>query len=135
MWLSNRRAAFFLFKRQLGVKEMTFNEIKRHYNISDEVIQKYKDCGFCRINRENECSDLDLEKLKLILLLLDSGFDIEEIENYIKIQPIDKMGDIKKMKLLDKKRNQILDKIHIYEKQLENLDYIRHEIRKIIDRK
>ncbi len=45
---------------------MTFNEIKRHYNISDEVIQKYKDCGFCRINRENEYNDLDLAKVNFI---------------------------------------------------------------------
>lgn len=39
------------------------------------------------------------------------------------------------MKLLNEKRNQILEKIHIYEKQLGNLDYIRHEIRKNIDSK
>lgn len=72
---------------------MTFNEIKRHYNISDEVIQKYKDCGFCRINRENEYNDLDLAKVNFIAV--GQGFDIEEIGNSIKIQPVDEMGDIK----------------------------------------
>ena len=114
---------------------MTFDEIIRYYNIPDKAIQEYKNCGFCRIKVENKCNDSDLEKLKLILLLQDSGFDVKEIEDYIKIQTIDEKGDIKKMKLLNEKRNQMLEKIHIYEKQLGNLDYIRHEIRKNIDRK
>ena len=114
---------------------MIFDEIIRYYNISDEAVQEYKNCGFCRIKVENKCNDSDLEKLKLILLLQDSGFDVKEIEDYIKIQTIDEKGDIKKMKLLNEKRNQILEKIHIYEKQLGNLDYIRHEIRKNIDSK
>lgn len=114
---------------------MTFDEIKRYYNIPVEVIEEYKNCGFCRIKGESKCNDSDLEKLKLILLLQDSGFDMKEIESYIKIEAADEKRDIKKMKLLNEKRNQMLDKIHTYEEQLRNLDYIRHEIRKNIDRK
>lgn len=114
---------------------MTFDEINKNYNIPAEIIQEYKNWGFCRTKVKNRCNDSDLEKLKLIMLLLESGFTKEEIEKYIKIEKGDERADIKKMKMLNEKRDYMLDKIHMCEKQLGNLDYIRHEIRKNIDKK
>ncbi|MDU1910705.1 MerR family transcriptional regulator [Fusobacterium sp.] len=111
---------------------MTFDEIKKYYNITDEIIQEYKNWGFSRIEKNGK-NNSELEKLKLIMILRDSGFNAKEIENYMKIEFKDGRADAKKMKLLNDKRNQLLDKIHTYEKQLGNLDYIRYEIRKNIE--
>ena len=39
-------------------------------------------------------------------------------------------SDAERLRMLDRKRNAALDEIHFRERQLEKLDYLRHELRK-----
>ena len=73
--------------------------------------------------------DSDLENLSLIMTLHDIGFNIEEIENYMRLL-LDKNNHSDKLQLysLNKKRNELLDEIHFREKQLEHLNYLRYKI-------
>lgn len=105
---------------------MTYDEIKKYYNIPEEIIKMYESWESVKKKREKGEDTPELEKLKLIILLKDSGFKDEEIKNYIEGLTEDR----DKILILDKKRKNTLDKIHIYEKQLENLDYLRYEIRR-----
>lgn len=102
---------------------MTYDEMKKYYNIPEEIIKMYESWESVKKKKEEEEV---LEKLKLIILLKDSGFKEEEIKKYVEGLTEDR----EKILILDRKRNYTLDKIHIYEKRLENLDYLRYEMRK-----
>lgn len=106
---------------------MTYDDMKKYYNIPEEVIEMYK--SWESVKKKKDVGEV-LEKLRLIVLLKDSGFKEEEIRKYIEAV----IEDREKILILDRKRNYTLDKIHIYEKRLENLDYLRYEIRKKINK-
>ena len=73
--------------------------------------------------------DRDLELLSLIMTLHDIGFSTEEIETYMRLLLEGTHTDTARLQMLNRKRDAALDEIHFREKQLERLDYLRHEIR------
>lgn len=112
---------------------MTIDEASKHYNIPLEILHKYEKWGLCnavkKVMGSWQYDDSDLENLSLIMTLHDIGFNIEEIENYMRLL-LDKNNHSDKLQLysLNKKRNELLDEIHFREKQLERLNYLRYKI-------
>lgn len=70
--------------------------------------------------------ETDFERLSLIMMLYGLDFTVEEIKKYMKLS----LGKNERewLKLLNKKRKGILDEVHLKEKQLSRIDYLRYEI-------
>ena len=70
--------------------------------------------------------EADVERLSLIMMLHDLDFTVEEINKYMKLS-LEK-NERECLKLLNKKRKGILDEVHLKEKQLSRIDYLRYEM-------
>ena len=70
--------------------------------------------------------ETDFERLSLIMMLYGLDFTVEEITKYMKLS----LGKNERewLKLLNKKRKGILDEVHLKEKQLSRIDYLRYEM-------
>ena len=62
--------------------------------------------------------------------LLNSGLDKTEAANYLKLQTDGITTLEQRILLLQKIRLKKFDEIHLWEKQIQNLDYLRHELKK-----
>ena len=67
------------------------------------------------------------------MTLHDIGFTSQEVETYMRLLLEQEGTDRARLRMLDEKRRAALDDIHFREKQLERLDYLRHELRKRTD--
>ena len=70
--------------------------------------------------------ETDFERLSLIMMLYGLDFTVEEIKKYMKLS-LEK-NEREWLKLLNKKRKGILDEVHLKEKQLSRIDYLRYEM-------
>lgn len=113
---------------------MTKQETSEKYGIPIEVLDEYESWGVCHTVKEVmgvwQYDDVDIERLSMIMTLHDIGFENEEIEKYIHLMINDEKPSTDFYKKLNQKRNKTLDEIHFYEKRLDRLDYLRHEMRK-----
>jgi len=75
--------------------------------------------------------DADLERLSTIMTLHDIGFSVEKVEAYMRLLLEGEYTAAQRLSMLEKKRSAALEEIHFKERQLQRLDYLRHEIRKI----
>ena len=118
---------------------MTIEEVRRRYRIPAEILKEYEswDSGKTagQETEERQYDDSDLEKLSLIMTLHDIGFAADEIEAYMKLTAEGGSGGGERLRMLDQKRTATLDEIHFYERKLERLDYLRHEIRRQEERR
>ena len=107
---------------------MTMDEASRRYNIPLEILHEYEQWGLCGAVRKVigawQYDDTDLEHLSMIMTLHDIGFENSEIETYVKKLLEKESGEDQCLKMLEQKRQNILDEIHFREKQLSNLDYL-----------
>ena len=60
------------------------------------------------------------------MMLYGLDFTVEEIKKYMKLS-LEK-NEREWLKLLNKKRKGILDEVHLKEKQLSKIDYLRYEM-------
>ena len=70
----------------------------------------------------------DLERLSTVMTLHDIGFTAEESETYMRLLLEQPDSEVKRLRMLEEKRRETLDAIHFQERQLQRLDYLRHEI-------
>ena len=90
---------------------MTIKEVNERYNVPMEILREYESWGLCGA-------------------VHDIGFESSEVETYMKL--LEQEGtESQRMRMLNQKRGSTLDEIHFREKQLERLDYLRHNIRKL----
>lgn len=112
---------------------MTINEASERYNIPLEILHEYERWGLCGAVRKVmgawQYDDTDLERLGLIMTLHDIGFEVSEIETYMKLLLEQNDSDSSRLKMLEQKRQTLLDDIHFREKQISKLDYLRYQIR------
>ena len=91
---------------------MTMQEASERYMIPIKILKEYESWGLCgavkNVMGAWQYDDTDLERLLL------------ERED----------SDMARLRMLDQKRIAALDEIHFRERQLERLDYLRHELRK-----
>lgn len=113
---------------------MTVEEASENYGIPVDVLNLYESWGLCgdapRAAAALTYDDRDLECLGTIMALRDTGFENAEIETYMRLLQKGCDTEYERLCILNRKRGDALDAIHFKEKQLERLDYLRHEIRK-----
>ena len=113
---------------------MTIDEASQRYHIPLEILHEYERWGLCgavkKVIGSWQYDDTDLERLSTIMTLHDIGFTTEEVETYMRLLLEQKDSDMARLRMLNQKRSATLDEIHFRERQLERLDYLRHELRK-----
>lgn len=113
---------------------MTIHEASERYKIPMKILKEYEAWGLCKAVKKVmgawQYDDSDLERLSLIMTLHDVGFSSQEVEAYMRLFLGEQETKGQCMQMLCRQRSTVLDEIHFREKQLERLDYLRHEIRK-----
>ena len=113
---------------------MTIDEASRQYCIPIKILKEYESWGLCgavkKVMGAWQYDDTDIERLSTIMTLHDIGFTTHEVETYMRLLLEQEGTDRARLRMLDEKRRAALDDIHFREKQLERLDYLRHELRK-----
>ena len=113
---------------------MTIHEASERYNIPLEILREYESWGLCGTVKEVmgawQYDDTDLERLSMVMTLHDVGFTSEEVEAYMRLLLEAEDSDLTRLNMLNRKRKAALDDIHFRERQLERLDYLRHELQK-----
>ncbi len=109
---------------------MTIDEVCVKYQIPKEILKLYESWGLCgevkKVMQDWKYDDTDIERLSLIMTLHDIGFDSQETEQYMRLFTQDSDTVEQRMKMIQQKRNHTLDEIHMKEKQLERMDYLRY---------
>lgn len=113
---------------------MTKEETSRRYRIPSHILDEYESWGLCgavkKVMGVWQYDDEDLERLSTIMTLHDIGFTAEEVETYMRLLLEQPDSDGQRLRMMEEKRKQTLDEIHFHERQLQRLDYLRHEIQK-----
>lgn len=113
---------------------MTIQEASERYQIPLQILREYESWGLCgavkKVMGHWQYDDLDLERLSTIMTLHDIGFSSEEVELYMRLLLEGESTGTQRLRMLEAKRVAALDEIHFKERQLQRLDYLRHEIRK-----
>lgn len=113
---------------------MTRQEASERYHIPAFILQEYESWGLHGSAKQamdvRQYDDEDLERLSTIMTLHDIGFTAEEAETYMRLLPEQPDNRRKQLRMLEDRRKMTLDEIHFCERQLERLDYLRHEIQK-----
>ena len=111
---------------------MTIYEASERYRIPIEILKEYESWGLCgevkKVMGSWQYDERDLERLSMIMTLHDIGFTNQEVERYMRL--LAEEGDTRKarMEMLNRKRGAVLDEIHLRQKQLDRLDYLRYKI-------
>ena len=112
---------------------MTIHEASKRYHIPLEILREYERWGLCGTVKQVmgawQYDDTDLERLGMIMTLHDIGFEISEIETYMKLLLEQKDSSDRRLKILEEKRRNLLDDVHFREKQISNIDYLLSQMR------
>ena len=65
-----------------------------------------------------------------IEVLREFGLTDEELENYVQLEEQGHSTCEQRIRMLTMARKKTLDEIHLKEKQIERMDYLRHEMRR-----
>lgn len=118
---------------------MTIQEASDRYQIPMNILKEYESWGLCgavkKVMGAWQYDDEDLERLSLIMTLHDIGFTTEEVETYMRLMLEHTDSERERLRMLNRKRDSALDELHFRERQLQRLDYLRHEIQKTQARK
>lgn len=118
---------------------MTIQEASDRYQIPMNILKEYESWGLCgavkKVMGAWQYDDEDLERLSLIMTLHDIGFTTEEVETYMRLTLEQANSERERLRMLNRKRDSALDELHFRERQLQRLDYLRHEIQKTQARK
>ena len=111
---------------------MTKDEASQRYRIPPHILDEYESWGLCgalkKVMGAWQYDDEDLERLSTIMTLHDIGFTADEVETYIRLLLEQPDSDRQRLRMMEEKRKATLDEIHFRERQLQRLDYLRHEI-------
>lgn len=113
---------------------MTINEASERYQIPLKILREYESWGLCgavkKVMGTWQYDDTDLQRLSIIMSLHDMGFTAQEVETYMRLLLEQEDSGEERLRMLNRKRSAALDEIHFKERQLQRLDYLRHEIKK-----
>ena len=111
---------------------MTIQEASERYKIPLERLREYESWGLCgsvkKVMGMWQYDDQDIERLSMIMTLHDIGFDSSEVEEYMRLFLKKEDTAEQRMQMLNRQRGITLDEIHLREKQLERMDYLRFKI-------
>ena len=110
---------------------MTKQEASERYQIPMHILSEYESWGLCGAVKEVmgawQYDDADLERLSTIH---DLGFTTAEVETHMRLLLEQPHTEGRRLRMLEEKRAAALSEIHFKERQLQRLDYLRHEIRR-----
>ena len=111
---------------------MTRKELTQCCRIPPAVLREYDSLEVRSIAeaQDQEYGDGDLARLSLLLTLRDIGFAPEERAQYLSLLAEGKENAAELLRMLAQKRSGLLQDIHQRERQLAQLDYLRHQITK-----
>lgn len=113
---------------------MTIQEVSKRYSIPLPILLEYESWGLCDTAKTVmgawQYGDEDMKRLSMIMTLHDIGFEHEEIANYMRLLLQGDSTQAEQMRILKQQRDKTLDEIHVQERRLDRLDYLRHQIRK-----
>lgn len=111
---------------------MTIDEVNKKYKIPIEILKGYENSEYCnsvyKIKGKWIYDDQDLENLSLLITLRRIGFHENEVKKYMIMSFQGEDTESQRLKMLQKKRKELLNEIHFWEKKLSCLDYLRYEI-------
>ena len=111
---------------------MKIKEVSEKYNVSMTALRYYEKAGLFdevkRINGIREYEDKDIKRLSLILSLKKAGVHIENILKYIQLEE-NEASSSQKLRILKQERNNILDEIHLRQKNLDTLDCLTYQLK------
>ena len=114
-------------------ESVTKEEASRNYQIPIEILDEYESWGLCgsvkHVMGHWQYDDQDLERLSLIMALHDIGLSAPEVEAYMRLTLEESGTEQQRMNILNALRDRKLDEIHLKEKQVERLDYLRYRLR------
>lgn len=120
------------------VFKMTMNEASERYRIPIEILKEYESWGLCgavkKVMGAWQYDDQDIEHLGMIMTLNEMGFNSSEVETYMRLTLEGDHTEPVRLAMLNRIRGKTLDEIHFKEKQIANMDYLRHEIQKSIEK-
>ena len=112
---------------------MTKEEASERYQIPISILDEYESWGLCATVKQVmgiwQYDYQDLERLSTIMALHDMGFAVEEVERYMRLLLSGADTTRERLHMLERRRNAALDEIHLKEKQLQRLDYLRYQMR------
>ena len=127
------RKEHLLFMLLREEQRMTKQEASEKYNIPISILDEYESWGLCqevkKVMGAWQYDDTDLERLSMIMTLHDIGFTNAEVEHYMQLMLEGTHTKEQRLRMLNRRRSDALDEIHWKEKQLERLDYLRHNIK------
>lgn len=113
---------------------MTIDEASERYRIPLSILREYESWGRCgavkTVMGAWQYDSEDIERLSMIMTLHDIGFAPDEIANYMRLWLRGDSTQAERMRILKQQRDKTLDEIHFQERQLDRLDYLRHQIRR-----
>lgn len=113
---------------------MTKEEASQRYQIPLHILEEYERWGLCGAVKAVmgvwQYDDTDLSRLSTVMTLHDLGFTSRETETYMRLLLEQPHSEAQRLRMLEEKRAAALEEIHFRERQLQRLDYLRHEIRK-----
>ena len=112
---------------------MTKEEASQNYQIPIEILDEYESWGLrgsVKPAMEHwQYDDPDLERLSLVMVLHGIGLSASEVEAYMRLTLEGHGTEQRRMRMLNELRARKLDEIHLKEKQVERLDYLRYKLR------
>ena len=113
---------------------MTMKEAGERYQIPLEILKEYESWGLCgavkKVMGSWQYDDQDIERLGMIMTLRDIGFGSSEVETYMRLVLEGEHTEPERIAMLNRRRGKTLDEIHIKEKQIAHMDYLRYEMQK-----
>lgn len=86
---------------------MTKEEASKRYQIPISILNEYESWGLCgavkKVMGAWQYDDTDLERLSTIMSLHDMGFDVNEVETYMRLLLSDEDTERERLDMLNKK--------------------------------
>lgn len=113
---------------------MTMKEVSERYHIPIKMLKEYESWGLCDAVKKTAGTwpydDSDIQRLSMIMTLKDIGFNKNEVEAYMRLESEGEHTRPDRLRMLEQRRGKTLDEIHLKEKQIAYMDYLRHEMKK-----
>ncbi|MEG0276339.1 MAG: MerR family transcriptional regulator [Coprobacillus sp.] len=112
---------------------MKIKEVSQKYNITETALRYYEKVGLFddvkRINNIREYEDKDIERLSMIMSLKKVGLHIQAILRFLKLMKDNRDTRNERILILNKQRQELMDQIHQYQKNLDSLDFLIYELK------
>lgn len=111
-------------------RDMTIQEIEEKFCVPSEKLKRYESEGLIA-GREladgtRDYDEAEVRELGIIFIFTEAGFTCEEIRQFLALDG-KKDGADRQMRMLRKKRGELLERIHCEQKLLDKIDYIIRE--------